>query len=302
MKTIGMFLVSIALALVVGVSMIATPPAHAQEQALVYPYGASVPSDPELKNLEWNRYTAGNFTILSIDNTQGKWLNDNIDKIKSWCLTRWGFPDVALTRECRMFCVPNKALLKKLFALEGPKAEIRKDMTVIWLSLDEAPAKSIPPQLTLIALAEFEAKYNVSIGWWFKRGSAQLNGTVPEIRVSVAGLADMLKKDQPLYVSEKMFTMTEEDYMKETAENRATFDRQAVALCIMLRKEFGEAKLQGFLRISSRNNSQDVLKVVYGFSGYSHFDKQYIRFMRDLTSDVLNNKTPDSYLEIRPVR
>jgi cellobiose phosphorylase len=112
----------------------------------------------------------------------------------------------------------------------------------------------------------------------------------------------MLKKDQPIFVSEKMFTMTEEDYNKESVANKLVFDQQAVALCVMLRKEFGEAKLQGFLRIGSKNNSQDVLRVVYGFSGYGHFDKQYIRFMRDLTSDVLNNKTPDSYLEIRPVR
>lgn len=296
--------VSIFLALVLaGWIMNFQSPAIAQEKSgIVYPHGADVPTDPELKNLQWNRYTAENFSILSIDDAQGKWLSENMDKIRSWCLTRWGFPESKFTKECRIFCVPNKALFKKLFSLEQSKVEIRKDMTVMWIVLDDKPARTIPPQLTQICLAEFEAKHNVTIGWWFKRGAAQLNGTIPDIRQTVAGLDAMLKKDQPMFVSEKMFTMTEDDYNKESAANKVIFDQQAVALCIMLRKEFGEAKLQGFLRIGSKNNSQDVLKVVYGFSGYGHFDKQYIRFMRDLTSDVLNNKTPDSYLEIRPVR
>jgi len=301
-KYIGMFMVVLAMALV-GFAPNLHSPLQAQDKVgIVYPYGVDVPTDPELKNLQWNRYAAENFSILSIDDAQGKWLSENMDKIRSWCLTRWGFPESKFTKECRVFCVPNKALLKKLFSLEQSKVEVRKDMTVMWLVLDDKPARTIPPQLTHICLTEFEAKHNVVIGWWFKRGSAQLNGTIPDIRQSVAALDDMLKKDRPIFVSEKMFTMTEEDYNKESAANKKIFDQQAVALCIMLRKEFGEAKLQGFLRISSKNNSQDVLKVVYGFSGYGHFDKQYIRFMRDLTYDVLNNKTPDSYLEIRPVR
>lgn len=273
----------------------------AYAQDIIYPYGATIPTDPDLKNLEWNRYTAENIVILSIDNEHGKWLSENIDKVRSWCLTRWGFPESKFTKECRIFCVPNKDLLKKLFNLEQSKVELRKDLTVLWVVLDDKPTRILPPLLTQICLAEFESKHNVKIGWWFKRGASQLNGIVPDIRQSVSGLNDMLRKDQPIFVSEKMFAMTEEDYLKESVENRRIFDQEAIALCIMLRKEFGEAKLQGFLRIASNNNSQDVLKVVYGFSGYGHFDKQYIRFMRDLTSDVLNNKTPDSYLEIRPV-
>ena len=290
------------LSIILGVFLAVQLGAAAYSQDVLYPYGAAAPTDPEFKNLEWNRYTAENFAILSIDNAQGKWLADNMDHIRSWCLTRWGFPESKFTKECRIFCVPNKVLLKKLFGLDQPKIEVRKDLTVMWLVLDDKPARTIPPYLTQICFAEFEVKHNVNLGWWFKRGASQLNGMVPDIRQNIAGLDEMLKKDQPLFVSEKMFTMTEEEYNKETVENRKIFDRQAIALCIMLRKEFGEAKLQGFLRISSRNKSQDVLRVVYGFSGYGHFDRQYIRFMKDLTTDVLNNRTPDAYLEIRPVR
>lgn len=268
-----------------------------QAQEVIFPYGAG-PTDPDLKNLEWNRYVVDNFSILSIDNGQGKWLSENLASIRQWCLTRWGFPESKLTKECRLFCVPNKPLLKKLFGLEQSKFEIRKDVNVIWLVLDDKPAKVIPPHLTQICFSEFETVHNIKIGLWFKRGSAILNGPTSEVRQNIASL-DVSKAG---FLSEKMFTMTEDDYNKETFENRKLYDQQAVILCILLRKEFGEAKLQGFLRLTSRNNPQDVLKVIYGFSGYSHFDRQYIRFTKDLNSDIVNNKTPDSYLEIKPVR
>lgn len=257
---------------------------------------ATISSIPEFKDFEWNRYVQGDIVILSINNEQGKWLNENIDNIRSWCLTRWGFPNFKFSKECRIFCVPNKELLKKMFNLDRPKVELREDMTVIWFVMDD-PVKTLPPLLTQVCLAEFEIKHNVKIGFWFKCGASQLNSTVFDIRGTLTGL-----KDQPVFGSEKMFTMTEEDYLKESVENKKIFDQEAIALCIMLRKEFGEAKLQGFLRIASANNPNDVLKVVYGFDGYDHFDKQYFRFMRELVSDMLNNKTPDSYLEIKPVR
>lgn len=251
-------------------------------------------------DLKWNRYKTENFAILSIDNDQGKYLSENIEKIKSWCLIRWGFPDAKFTKECRIFCAPDKATLQKLFSISESKFEIRKDLNIIWLSLDENPTKVIPPCLTQIVLTEFELKHKVNIGWWFKRGSAILNGAIPDIKNNFSNLFEIIKKDQPLFVSEKMFTMTEAEYNQQNLENRKTFDCQAVAMCILLRKEFGEAKLQGFLRICSKNNSKEVLHVVYNFDGYSHFDKQYIRFMKDLTANI--NIAPDAYLEIKPVR
>lgn len=270
--------------------------------AFVPGYGIQ-PSDPELRSLEWNRYTTDNFTILSIDDAQGRWLKENIEQIKKWSMARWGFPEVRFSKECRIFCVPNKSLMKKLFGIEHSKIEIRKkdgrfEMTALWLLLDDKPSRTVSPSLTMACLSDFENTHNVTIGWWFKRGASQLNGTPQDIRTQIAYLGETLKS--PLS-SEKMFTMTEEDYLKETPENRQIFDRQAAALCLLLRKEFGEAKLQGFLRISSRNGSQEVLRLIYGFNGFADFDNSYFRFMRDLNREVLGNKTPDSYLEIRPV-
>lgn len=259
------------------------------------------PTDPEIKNLEWNRYTAGNFTILSIDDAQGRWLKDNIEQIKNWSMSRWGFPDVRFSKECRIFCAPSKSVMKKLFGIEQSKMEIRKkdgryEMTALWLLLDDKPSRTVPPSLTMACLSDFESTHNVNIGWWFKRGASQLNGSLSDIRGQMAALSS------PVFTSGKMFSMTEEEYLKESPENRAIYDRQAAALCLLLRQEFGEAKLQGFLRISSRNGAEDVLRMIYGFQGFEHFDRSYSRFMRDINREVLGNKTPDSYLEIKPVR
>lgn len=266
-------------------------------QDIIYPYGANAPVDSDIKNLEWNRYSNDDIVILSIDNEQGKWLNSNIESMRFWCLGRWGFPESRFTKECRIFCVPNKQLLKKLFNLEQSKFELRKDVTAIWFSMEDGPSSILPPLLTQICLSEFEIKHNVKFGLWFKHGISQLNGVTSDIRKNITNL-----KQQSVLTSEKIFTMTEEDYFKENVEIRRIFDKQSLILCVMLRKEFGEAKLQGFLRIASNNKSQDVLRVVYGFSGFVHFDKQYYRFIQDLASDVLNNKTPDAYLEIKAVR
>src|SRR5580698_5192926 len=82
---------------------------------VILPTGSASITDPDLKGLQWNRYVAGNFTIMSINDAQGKWLAENIEKIKAWCITRWGFPDFKFSKECRVMCVPSHQLMKKLF-------------------------------------------------------------------------------------------------------------------------------------------------------------------------------------------
>jgi hypothetical protein len=255
-------------------------------------------SDSEFKDLEWNRYTTDNFVILSIDDSQGKWLAQNIEKIRSWCLSRWGLPEGKFTKECRVFCVPNKDLFKKLFNYDHSKVEFRKDLNAVWLILDDKPTKTIPQYLTQVCLQEFESNNNISLPYWFKRGCSQINGSVVDVRSSLMDLIGPLKKNN-LIPAQRLLTMTESDYLQEKEENQKIFDEQAISISLLLRKEFGEAKLQGFLRMCSKNSPQDVLRLIYGFSDYSQFDKQYIKFMEDLTLDLTNNKTPDSYLQVQ---
>lgn len=268
----------------------------AQDSQILTPYGATESS--ELKSLQWNRYAVENFVVLSIDEAQGAWVSQNINYIEQWCLNRWGFPNFKHTKECRIFCVPNKALMKKLFNLDQSKIEFRKELTVMWIVMDDDPAVIFPKRITQIAFTEFENKNNVKIAWWFKRGAALLNATLPEIKIVLVDLNSSLKKDELIFVSEKIFAMTEADYVLQNDSDRKKFDMQAMALCLMLRKEFGEVKLQGFLRLNNSNQSQDLLKLIYGFNSFDHFDKQYVSYMHDLSSEVAINHTPNSYLEI----
>ncbi len=188
--------------------------------------------------------------------------------------------------------------MKKLFNLDQFKLEFRKELTVMWIVMDDDPAVVFPKNITQVAFTVFEIKNNIKIGWWFKKGSAALNATLPEIKTLLVDLNSLLKKDEPIFVSEKIFAMTEAEYLLQSNDDRKRFDMQSMALCLMLRKEFGEVKLQGFLRLSNSNQTKDLLKLIYGFNDFNHFDKQYLSFMHDLSSEVVVNHVPNSYLEI----
>lgn len=274
-----------------------------QPDGVVYPTGEAAPTDPELKDLQWNRYTTTNFTILSIDDGQGRWLAANMESIKMWCVTRWGFPDFKFTTECKVVCVPNRKLMKKLFNLTESKYEVRRkdgrvEASAMWLILDDKPAMTIPVPLSHICFAEFQARHQVKMGCFAHHGMSLLNGTIPEIRARIGTLATRMDSTS----AEKMLSITEEDYVALTPAARGFFDSQAMVLCLLLRKEFGEAKMQGFLRMSSRNSPQAVLQKVYRFRDFRQFDESYSRYTGDLTREVLASRTPDSYLNIRPVK
>ena len=258
--------------------------------------------DPQIKNLEWNRYTSKNFTVLSIDNQKGKDLSETIESLKSSVLTRWGFPDVKFTKECRVFVVPDYDLLKNLFNLNAGKAQLRKELNVIWCVGDDKPNKSLLPYLTQVCLYEYEVAESTTLPVWFKRGCILLNGSVTDVRQVLKSFNDIARKEQFTNSADQIFTTSEDDYNKQTNENKKIFDQQAACLCLMLRKEFGEVKLQGFLRLQSKNKPETVLGMIYGFKSYSQFDRQYVRYMKDLCADLADDHTPDSYLEIKSVR
>ena len=259
-------------------------------------------NDPELKNLQWNRYATKNFTILSIDDDKGKKLSENIEFIKDKCLTRWGFPDVKFSKECRIFCVPNYDLLRKLFNLTASKTQLRKDLNVIWLVLDDDLLKSVEPYVTLVAFNEYEIEENTTLPLWFKRGAFVLNNDTEVVRQNLKSFYDSARKESFSHNAEQMFSFTDEEYNKQNVEGKRIFDMQAAYLALLLRKEFGEVKLQGFLRLQSKNKVDSVLQVVYGFKNYDQFDKNYVQFMKDLGARLNDSKVPDSYLTVTAVQ
>jgi hypothetical protein len=253
--------------------------------------------DPDVKNLVWNRYTTPNFTILSIDDNQGQWLALNLEEVKIWCMTRWGFPDVKFSKECRIFCVPNKELMVKLFGVDSSRAEVRQkdgviEITAMWLILDDKPIKTLPIYVTQICFAQFEANYHTTLPFWAKRGISCLNSTPNQIKKEIFALRNL-----DSISSSDIMNMKEEEYWKLTSDKRVLFDRSTEALCLLFRKEFGEAKFQSLLRLSN-NDMKSVIRVVYGYRSYDDLDKAYLRYIKDLTKDIKAQKTPDTYLQV----
>ena len=117
----------------------------------------------------------------------------------------------------------------------------------------------------------------------------------PKIYGFKKDVVEKIKNNKALFISEKIFTLNREEYYKQSLDHQRLFDCQSIIICLMLRKEFGQVKLHGFLKISDKNIA---IHKIYGFKNLNHFDKQYIRYMRDISSDIAANKTPDTYLKI----
>lgn len=258
--------------------------------------------DADLQGKVWNRWTSKNFVVCSINDTQAQFLNGNLEKVKSWGLTRWGLTDVNFAGECRLICVDDPVLYKKLFGLENTKLEVRqpasgggKKLTVIFMLINDSPAKIVPIPITQVALMEWEQQNNLKLPWWAIRGMCLLNGDLGSIRKNVADLQPTLRANGQLYGSKGLMNMTEDGYWKETTDRRQLFDNQAVAMCLLLRKEFGQDKYLACLK------EGDPIKGlgVFGFQSHEQFDKSYIRYMTDLSNEVIGQKTPDNYLQIK---
>ena len=247
----------------------------------------------ELKNKQWNRWTTKNFVICSISDGQAQYLHSNLNKIKEWLLSRWGFADFDFGMECRVICVDDPALFKKMFGIDKSKVEIKDKILVMFLLLDDKPAKTIPFPLTEACLIEFE-KSNYQLPWWFHRSMGILNGSIPDVRKELTELQPILAKDTPMFFSTELANMTEEKYNKLTAEQKNLFDKNSLAFTLMIRKELGQKKLHQFLQ---SKNIGDL-----GFVSSDQLDATFKAYMIDLTNDVVgaNKKmTPDSYFQIK---
>jgi len=269
-------------------------------------FNATLPE--ELKDKQWNRWTSKNFVVCSIDDNQARYLNANLEKIKEWIFTRWGIDDFEFEAECRLLCVDDKNLYKKMFGIETSKVELKtengKKFFAVFLLLDDKPAKTIPIPITQVCMTQFEKRYDMKLGWWAYRGMGQLNSSIIDIRKQLAELNAIIKADKPMYFSDALFNTTEEQYAKLSVEQQQLFDRNAMALTLLLRKEFGQGKFLQFLKETGKGKKPEAaMQSIYGFANFNQFDATFKRYMTDLTADVIgvNPKrvTPDAYLQIK---
>jgi hypothetical protein len=268
----------------------------AQDSNVLTPTGQQV-SKNDFQDLVWNRYTTENFTILSIENKQGRWLYYNIENIKSWCLKRWGLPNVNFEKECRIMVVPNKELLKKLFNISEPRYEARMvdgklEIVALWLSLDteEDLVDTVPYFVTICSILEIDQKFNTKSNILLTRGIAELNKSLESIKENIKAASVVEGKDIVGALG-----VDNVKYKKMSQEDLRNFESKSLIVSLMLRKEFGENRFLRFL--FSNKNTKDSLEVIYNFDSES-FTKSYARYCNDLASEIKNNKVPDFYIQV----
>lgn len=247
--------------------------------------------DESLNGLQWNRYVRKNFVVLSIDDNQGRWLHNNIEKLSSYCAERWGLKVADAPKECRIFCVPTSSLLKSLFNLDQANVAFKNDpnVNVIWANLERPYEDSILPYLSRVILSD-----GFNRPWWFLRAAQILSSPVKAVHSCIEGESwqDITPND--------FFSLSYDSYLKLSKDKKEVFDRQALIACLMLRKELGQIKFLEFLRsYEDGEEPSSSLVSVYGYKGGKDFSLKCSRYYSDLLAAIRSNKVPDSYFSIQ---
>lgn len=262
---------------------------------------AEDPPKPD-PSLRWHKYNSKNFEVLGINETDAAYLSANLENIKSWILSRWGFPDIQFSVPCRIVCVSDKETFKSFFGREPQCYRIQRDKNgfisemVIWLNLEgnRWNVGDVPRALTEICLQQSETKTG-KLGFWAHRGMTVLNGDFKSIRSHIGMLNQAFVQDTPIYWSKEILLMDEAKLANNSA--KSWYDAEAAVFCLMLYKEFGPIKFKQFL-VESQKDPEAAIKSVYGFSSLDAFDSSFKHYVFNLSSDVVGKGqeiTPNQY-------
>jgi hypothetical protein len=296
MKLFLLFLICFSVNLFADIEPVVLPTEVTVEMSLT-------PDDSLIKDKVWNRWTTKNFVVCSLSNQQAQYLHENLEQIKSWLYQRWSLHDVDFNAECKLICVDDENLFKKLFRLEGSSVEVRRDSNgkikemVIFLLLNGPPSKTVPMALSEVCISEFEQKYGKRFGWWAHRGMSVLNSTPDNILGSIQQQQSALLSKEPTFFSKTLLETTEEEYKKFDPDKKKMYDRVAAIFCLMIKKEFGTVKFQEMLKqADSTGNKENAVREVLGFKSYDDFDITFKRYMKDIVDDAVSGKIPVNYV------
>ena len=207
----------------------------------------------EIKGKVWNRWTSDNFTVLSLNDTQAQYLHKHLELVKVWVYGRWGLYDVPFSAECKLICVDDPELFKRMFKIDRTRVEIRRNAenkieeSIIFVLVNDSPSHTVPVPLTEVCLAEFAQKYGQRFPWWAYRGMGLLNGALDQIRSTLNDFVPAVEQNQKVYFSDGLLNMTKDEYLKLDDEKKRLFDECAMVFCLMLRQEFGQNAFHHFL-------------------------------------------------------
>jgi hypothetical protein len=230
---------------------------------------------------EWFAKHTNNFTIVGPEKEKIVYLAQNIENIKGWIYSRWGFHNIDFSEKCRVYCVSDALIFQKAFNIQRSGVEVRRkngkiEENLVWVLGNVTPAECVPPSLTEVCLCELEQRYGVKFGLWSHRGMQILNSTYLHIGESLSYLPVRLRNDEPLYFTKVLLTMTEIDYIKQPQDLRKVFDAESVVLCLFFHNEMGRNR---FLEFVGTGSTEANLKRVFDIDSYDSFDvvfKQYL--------------------------
>lgn len=235
---------------------------------IVFLFGILALSQVQPKELQWNRYVTANFEILSLDDSQGKYLYNNIEFIKTWVLWRWGMKDIELSSKCKIICVPSVDLYEKLFNKQSSSWSAEQEY-VIWMITDGKKWNTkLPVYLTEIVLRNFEKKYNVEIPTWCHRGMSILNGRIDDVR---------LKVNTGVFASATLLT---ENYSKLSDNQKNNYDAESALFCLWIKKEYGNKIFLKYINDSSSN--PEYYLQYFGVKTYSECDQRVKQYSKQL--------------------
>lgn len=255
-------------------------------------YSGQVPipvgvSPPNSKSSHWLLWSTQNFDVFTLDKNSAKYFHENLEIIKTWIYNRWGIQDQDFSTKSVLCIVRDSDELKKLFNLDQPHVQVQKQenqrLVVGWVIFNKS--EPIIPAITLVCLKQLE--YQIPL--WAFRGIAILNSGTLQIRSVMLNLSMKDKFD-----CSEILAMTEKDWRLQSSSKRALFDSQSAALCLLIRKEFGQY-------LFLRSLVDDPIKTLK-FKDQDHFNKNYERYLFYLNDDLLKNKTPDSYFLVEGVK
>lgn len=231
--------------------------------------------EPDIKELQWNRYVTVNFEILSLDNNQGKYLSKNVENIKTWVLWRWGIKDVNFIKKCKIMCVPSKSLYNKLFSKNESVWRVDKDGYNIWLITEGVDWNiKLPFLMTEVVLANFEDTYKSKLPLWCYKGMSILNGPIKDIKSGLGFTNDIS--------TSKILTMTLENYKSLNDKEKKVFDFQCSFFCLWIKQEYGIKVFLDFMSGTMVNKEQSLRFL--GLGTYAECDGKLKLYLSKLSN------------------
>lgn len=260
--------------------------------------GGQPPTTSVVPNVSWNRYETQNFEILSINKEQGVYLYQNVEYLRKWTLERWGIKSVDYSTKCKIMIAPDKDTYVKLFKKDKTGYVADGKSIAIWMYAEPKwHVDSLPQALTAIGIAEFERKYNVIFPLWLKEGMSLLNTSIGNIKSNLGELTEVFSKDNAWFWSKDLLNMTPDKLAKYEVKHRGWFAKESAMMCLYLIKEHGPLSFNNMLNVFVAKEADPLAALrQVGYADYEKFDLVFYKYMYSLAGDILNRKTPDSYL------